>query len=253
MNAVEPAGRGAAVVLGAGPGLGLSIARRFARGGHPVAVVSRSDTRHGQYLDAIRAEGGTGIAATADVLDWDQVAELLPRIEQQLGPIEVLYYGPAGMAPHDFPVPVEQITGDVVRASSGVLHGAVDAVAGVLPGMLKRGRGTILLPTGISAVRPMPQLGQLALVAAALRGYAVTLNAAVADRGVFVGSIVIGGGVRGGDIHTSMASDAELLAEIGLDADRLAAMSLDPDAMAEQVWDLAAARDRVELVFSVLD
>jgi NADP-dependent 3-hydroxy acid dehydrogenase YdfG len=245
--------RGVAVVLGVGPGLGLAIARRFGRSGHPVAVVSRSDARHGHYLESLQAEGATAIAEVADVMDRNELTAVLTRIEQRLGPIEVLYYGPAGMDPKDFPVSIEAITSDTVRNSSGILHAAVDAVSAVLPGMLERGRGTILLPTGLSAVRPMPQLGQLALIGAALHVYALTLNAALADRGVFAGSIVIGGGVRGGDIYAAMAGNAEQLAGVGLDAEQLAAMSLDPDAMADQIWDLADARDRAELVFSVLD
>lgn len=245
--------RGAAVVLGVGPGLGLAIARRFGRAGHPVAVVSRSDARHGHYLELLEAEGATAIAEVADVMDRDQLTAVLSRIEGRLGPIEVLYYGPAGMEPKDFPVSIEAITSDTVRNSSGILHAAVDAVSAVLPGMLERGRGAILLPTGLSAVRPMPQLGQLALIGAALNRYALTLNAALADHGVFAGSIVIGGGVRGGDIYAAMASNAEQSAAVGLDAEQLAAMSLDPDAMADQIWDLATTRDRAELVFSVLD
>ncbi|WP_152362220.1 SDR family NAD(P)-dependent oxidoreductase [Microlunatus speluncae] len=249
----EASAQGVVVVLGVGPGLGLSVARRFGRGGHPVAVVSRSATRHGDYLERLRADGATAVAEVADVLDRDQLTAALTRIEQRLGPIEVLYYGPAGMAPGNFPVPIEAITSDTVRESSGLLHGAVDAVAAVLPGMLERGRGTILLPTGLSAIRPMPQLGQLALIGAALHRYALTLNAALADRGVFAGSIVIGGGILGGDIYAAMAKNAEQLAGAGLNAEQLAAMALDPDAMADQVWDLATARDRAELVFSVLD
>ena len=57
--------KGVAVVLGVGPGLGLAVARRFGRGGHPVAVVSRSDARHGGYLELLRADGASAIAAAA--------------------------------------------------------------------------------------------------------------------------------------------------------------------------------------------
>ncbi len=62
-TAADPAAAGStapgvAVVLGVGPGLGLSIARRFGRAGHPVAVVSRSDARHDHYLELLQAEGG---------------------------------------------------------------------------------------------------------------------------------------------------------------------------------------------------
>ncbi|GAB3753123.1 SDR family NAD(P)-dependent oxidoreductase [Microlunatus parietis] len=245
---------GAAVVLGVGPGLGLAMARRFARAGHPVAVVSRTDARHGTYLAQLSDGPAAAIAEVADVNDHDQLLAVLDRIERRLGPIEVLYHGPAAMDPGSFPVPIVATTVDSVRDAFTLVYSAVDAVSAVLPGMIERGRGTILLPTGLSAVRPMPELGNVALAAAALRNYAATLHAALADRGVYAGSIVIGGGVRGGDIYNAMVTDRkEELAAAGLDAERLAAMSLDPDEIAEQAWQLATDRNRAEVIFSVLD
>ncbi|PUB26278.1 NADP-dependent 3-hydroxy acid dehydrogenase YdfG [Promicromonospora sp. AC04] len=245
---------GAAVVLGVGPGLGLAMASRFGRAGHPVAVVSRSADRHPAYLERLRSEGTTAIAEVADVLDPGAQAEVLARITERLGPIEVLYFGPAAMDPDSFPVPIEQVTGEsALRALTTLVPPAVDAVTAVLPAMRARGRGVVLLPTGLSAVRPMPPLGNLALASAALHTYAVTLHAALAGSGVFVGSLVIGGGVRGGDIYTAMSAQAvDGLAESGLDADQLATMSLDPDEIADAAWQLATRRESAEEVFSVI-
>ena len=256
------ASRGAAVVLGAGPGLGMAIARRFGRAGHPVAVVSRSNRRHPAYLRELAAEGITAIAEVADVLDTERLKSVVTRIQNRLGPIELLYFGPAAMEPANLPVPIEKVTGSAVRDGFALVPAAADAVAAVLPGMLDRNRGTVLLPTGLSAVRPMPELGNLAITSAAIRSYALTLHAAVADRGVFVGSLVIGGGIRGGDIHAAMADPNNQVAgggpdagssTAGPDADLLARMSLDPDRIADRAYDLAEQRTDAELVFSVFD
>ncbi|MFC8800975.1 hypothetical protein ACFT2C_24860 [Promicromonospora sp. NPDC057138] len=160
-----------------------------------------SADRHPAYLERLRSEGTTAIAEVADVLDPGERADVLARITERLGPVEVLYFGPAAMDPDSFPVPIEQVTGG-----------------------------------------------------SALHTYALTLNAALADSGVFVGSLVIGGGVQGGDIYTAMSKQAvDGLAELGLDADQLAAMSLDPEKIADSAWHLATERDRAELVFSVID
>ncbi|WP_369372897.1 SDR family NAD(P)-dependent oxidoreductase [Promicromonospora sp. Populi] len=246
---------GAAVVLGVGPGLGLAMASRFGKAGHPVAVVSRSADRHPAYLERLRNEGTTAIAEVADVLDPEAQTKVLARITEQLGPVEVLYFGPAAMDPGSFPVPIDQVTGEsALRALTAIVPPAVNAVSATLPGMRERGRGVVLLPTGLSAVRPMPPLGNLALAAAALHTYAVTLKAALVDSGVYVGSLVIGGGVRGGDIYTAMSAHAvDGLSESGLDAEKLATMSLDPDEIAEAAWQLATKRDRADLVFSAID
>ncbi|WP_197679986.1 SDR family NAD(P)-dependent oxidoreductase [Microlunatus soli] len=248
------ASRGAAVVLGAGPGLGMSIAHRFARAGHPVAVVSRTDARHPDYLRSLADADVPAIAEVADVLDSAQVSAVLDRIVARLGPVEVLYFGPAAMEPQNLPVPIDRLTGAAVRDGLAIVPPAADAVAAVLPGMLDRGTGAILLPTGLSAVRPMPELGNLALAGAALRTYALTLNAAVADRGVYVGSLVIGGGILRGDIYRAMVENRlQELGATGLDPEQLARMSLDPDELAETAYQLTVSRDRAEAVFSVLD
>jgi NADP-dependent 3-hydroxy acid dehydrogenase YdfG len=255
MTALDP-GRtgsrrpGAAAILGVGPGLGLAIARRFGRAGHPIGLVSRTDARHQHYLDQLSGDGITAIAETADVLDSEQQAAALARIQQRLGPIEVLYFGPASMDSANLPVAIDRIDGNVVRDGLAMLPPAADAVATVLPDMLDRRRGAILLPTGLSAVRPMPALGQLALLSAAMRSYALTLNAAVADRGVYAGSLVIGGGVRGGDIYRAFAEQSS--PADGIDQDQLAKTSLDPDDIADAAYQLTINRSEAEAVFSVL-
>ncbi|QDP97534.1 SDR family NAD(P)-dependent oxidoreductase [Microlunatus elymi] len=221
-------------------------------GADGVAVVSRSDARHPAYLEQLVAEGVTATAEVADVLDGEQLNAALARIQDRLGPIEVLYFGPAAMDPASLPVPIVQVTGAAVRDGFALVPAAADAVAAVLPGMLERGRGTILLPTGLSAIRPMPELGNLAITSAALRSYALTLNAAVADQGVFVGSLVIGGGIRGGDIHTAMTARSDQFAGTDIDAEALARLSLDPDEIADRVYDLSEQRTEPERIFSVI-
>lgn len=246
--------RGAAVVLGAGPGLGLAIARRFGQAGHPVALVSRSADRHQSYLDTLAADGSTAIAEVADVLDTEQTATLFERITERLGPIEMLYFGPASMSADNIPVPMDQLTGSNVRSTYRLVESLVDTVASVLPGMVSRGRGSILLPTGVGAIRAMPELGQLALAAAAIRTYATALNTAVAERGVFVAPLIIGGGIRGGDIYQAMAErNLDELADAGLDPEQLAKLALDPEHVADEAYAMTVSRDRAELVFSVLD
>src|SRR5438445_11409092 len=90
-----------AVVIGVGPGLGRSIAHRFGREGHPVALISRSDTRHPGYLAELAAAGVTAEAFVADVQDADRLRSTLDVAADRLGPAEIVYYGPASMGPSD--------------------------------------------------------------------------------------------------------------------------------------------------------
>jgi NAD(P)-dependent dehydrogenase (short-subunit alcohol dehydrogenase family) len=53
------------VIIGAGPGLGLSIARRFAREGLPITLVARSADRLRAAADALAPTGVPVLALTA--------------------------------------------------------------------------------------------------------------------------------------------------------------------------------------------
>ena len=77
-------------IVGAGPGLGFAIARRFGREGFRVALVSRAQSR----LDALTASlGADGIEAAgfaADVLDRPSLRAALAAAGERFGGVDVL-------------------------------------------------------------------------------------------------------------------------------------------------------------------
>lgn len=229
-----------AVVLGVGPGLGMSIAHRFGREGYDVALVSRRGDRHANYLKSLADAGVRGRAFAVDVRDREQLLSTLDEI----GPVDVVYYGPGATDLNDAPGEITSTTSDDARTAMNWLYPAVDVVQRVLPGVVERGGG-LLFAGGLSAVRPMPVLGALALTSAALRNYAVTLNAALAEKGVYAGTLTIGGVVERGDIHQTVKSMPERFGS-------LAGHTLDPDDIAETAWQMFVKRDRAEEVFSAL-
>ncbi|MEU7477989.1 SDR family NAD(P)-dependent oxidoreductase [Lentzea sp. NPDC042327] len=229
-----------AAVIGVGPGLGMSIAHRFGREGHDVALVSRTDTRHSRYLAELAQAGVKAEAFTADVRDRDQLLSTLDRIG---GEVEVLYYGPGAADPGLPMKPITEITAADAQKALTWLYPALDVVGRVLPGMLDRGSGALLFAGGLSSVVPMPGLGALTINAAALRNYAVTLNAALADKGIYAGTLTIGGLIERGDIHRMITANPGQYGEIP---------TLNPDDIAETAWQLTAERNRAEAVFNVL-
>jgi short-subunit dehydrogenase len=233
-----------AVVLGAGPGLGMSIAHRFGREGHRVALVSRSDTRHSAYLASLTEAGIEAAAFTADLNDKERLDAVLDEILARFGAIDLAYYGPAAM---DGPMPglINEADSADVRRAMELVYPAVDTVAKVLPGMLERGTGGLLFAGGLSSVVPMPTLGALAVSSAALRNYAITLNADLAAQGVYAGTLTIGGLIERGDIHKAMTADPNMFGDIAI-------ATLDPDDIADTAWELVSKRDRAEAVFNVL-
>jgi NAD(P)-dependent dehydrogenase (short-subunit alcohol dehydrogenase family) len=224
-------------VLGTGPGLGLSIGKRWAAGGYTVAMVSRSPVRHQAYLDALPP--GHHRAYAADVTDPVALGKVLAEIEDDLGAIETVYFGPAATGQRGI-VPLPEADAEALREPiEMLLLPLATLVATVLPGMIERRDGTILIPTGLSGLRPLPALGNLAPASAALRMYALTLAAAVADRGVHVGALTIGGLITGGDIHKMVT------------ATNPGVPTLDPDEIASAAWRMAIGRT-TELVFDLM-
>ncbi|SDJ81912.1 Short-chain dehydrogenase [Nocardioides sp. YR527] len=226
-------------VLGVGPGLGMSVAQRFAKEGYAVGLVSRSADRHPDYLAALEASGVRTVAVAADLREPGAVARALDEITAELGPVDVVYHGPGA---HDLRAPTVGIleTGpaDIRRAMAEVLEPAASVASLVLPAMRSRGSGSLIYVSGLSAIVPLPFLGPYAPASGALRTYAHTLAAAVAPDGLFVGSLVVGGLIERGDIH-------QMLTEPGSPAPYA---TLDPDELADAVWRLASGVED-EIVF----
>jgi NAD(P)-dependent dehydrogenase (short-subunit alcohol dehydrogenase family) len=228
-------------VLGVGPGLGMSMARRFGREGFAVALVSRTDTRHAGYRAELAADGVESRSYAADVTDADQVRDVLTRIAADLGEIDTVYYGPATASFGAGIVPLPEADAAAVRApfESWVLP-VVGLFAAALPPMLQRGDGALFFGGGLSGLRPMPMLGNLAPAVAALRMYVLTLAAAVKDQGVYAATLTIGGLIERGDIHRVMVEQGMSLP------------TLDPDDIADTAWRMYVTRDEAEAVFDAL-
>lgn len=232
------------IVIGAGPGLGMSVAHRFGREGHKIVLVSRNPARHPGYLAALEAEGIEATAIAADVRDRDALLAALRGI----GHVDVVYYGPGASDLNARPVPITSADVPAAQEAMRSVYPAIDVVGAVLPGMLEHGDGGLLFAGGLSAIVPMPMLGGLALSSAALRNYALTLNAALTEKGIYAGTLTIGGLIERGDIHRMVTSQQD-----GLDGlDGLSIPTLDPDTIADTAWDLYAKRDRAEAVFNAL-
>jgi NAD(P)-dependent dehydrogenase (short-subunit alcohol dehydrogenase family) len=154
---------GVALVTGASRGLGAGIAVELAKRGHPVAVNYHSGAEAaGQVVDAIRSAGGTADAFAADVTDEADVSDLVDRVGQRLGPVDVLVVNATGSQPE---LTVEDLTWQahldqlVYFVKSPTL-----LVQAVLPWMKARRHGRIIQIGSDSFERALP--GTSAYVAA---------------------------------------------------------------------------------------
>ena len=131
-----------AIVTGAGRGIGKEIAKRLAREGAAVALVSRNQAELDETKAEIEAAGGRAIAVTADVLDREGVERAVQATEAALGPVSLLVNN-AGL---DKPFgPIGHVDPDEWWATHAVhVRGPLLFMSAVLPGMRARGKGHIV-------------------------------------------------------------------------------------------------------------
>jgi NADP-dependent 3-hydroxy acid dehydrogenase YdfG len=195
-------------IIGAGQGLGLAVARRFAREGLSIALIARDRTRVDELAATLTAEGHTAAGFTADVRDRPSLVSALEQAASRLGPIEVLQYSP--LPAKEFMRPVlETVADDLVGPVEFSIYGAATAAHQVIPGMRSLGGGTLLFVNGSSAVRARDGVTGTAVAFAGESAYAELLHGALASEGIHVGQLIIPLGIGGGD----PAHEPEVLAD----------------------------------------
>lgn len=197
-------------IVGAGPGLGAAVARRFGREGFDIALISRNQSHGDELAAGLGAQGVRAQAFAADVRSPASLTAALEAATESIGPIEVLQYSP--LPQKDFMRPVLETTpADLVGPIEFSVYGPVAAVHQVLPGMRHLGRGTILFVNGGTAVQPRPGYAGTSVAFAAQSAYAQMLHDTVSDDGVHVAQLIIPGGIIAGHPRKDPAVLAEKL------------------------------------------
>ncbi len=184
--------------IGAGPGLGASVAHAFGREGFAIALIARNPDKLDALTQQLADEGIPAQGYVADVSDRDTLATALDQAATDLGPINVLQYSPVPSA--QFLKPVLDTTPEDLRAAVEFSTlGAATAIGQVLPGMIERGSGTILLINGSSAATPNGSVAGTSTAFAGESAYGIMLHDAVSSKGVGVRQLIIPGAIGGGD------------------------------------------------------
>ncbi len=138
---------GVALVTGGGRGIGASIARELADAGMRVAVTARTPSE----VEAVASEIG-GLALVGDVSRQEDAEAWVRSVEEELGPIDLLVAN-AGIGNQDgatWEIPADEWW----RVLEVNVLGVHLACRSVIPGMLRRGRGRIVITGSGAAYLP---------------------------------------------------------------------------------------------------
>ena len=168
---------GVALVTGGGRGIGASIARELAMAGMRVAVTGRTRDQ----VEAVASEIG-GLALVGDVSRRSDVEEWVRSSEAALGPIDLLVAN-AGLSVRETAA-WELEPDDWWHVLEVNVLGAYLSCRGVIPGMLERGRGRIVLTGSGAAYLPGSRNTAYSASKAALCRFGETLALQLAERGI---------------------------------------------------------------------
>lgn len=206
-------------IVGAGPGLGRAVARRFAKEGFNVALISRDQSHVDALADELIKEGFTARGYAADVRSAEALKLTLKWVAKELGPVEVLQYSPVPQK-NFLRHLLETRLSDLTAATEFSINGPVAAVNQVLPEMRSLAQGTILFVNGASGVRPNPNVAGTSIAFAGESAYAQMLHDVLAPDHIYVGQFIIPKAITPG--HPTH----------------------DPEVLAESLWLMHTSRDR---------
>jgi len=192
-----------AAVTGAASGIGFASARAMADAGARVVLVDRDEAALARACAAI---GPQALPLVLDLLDAEQCASLLARTLALAGQLDILHAN-AGL----------YVGGDLIDADPGAIDRMLNLnvnvvmknVHNVLPHMIGRGRGDIIVTSSLAAHFPTPWEPVYAASKWAVNCFVQTVRRQVFQHGIRVGAI------SPGPVITSLLADwpAEKLAE----------------------------------------
>jgi NAD(P)-dependent dehydrogenase (short-subunit alcohol dehydrogenase family) len=196
------------VVVGVGPGIATSVARRFGAEGMPVGLVARSQDSVDTARETLSRAGVEAHGTTADAADETQLKAALDRLVDRLGTPEALVYN-AGLIQMDRP---GELSHEQHLAAYAInVLGALTAASHLAPAMADAGGGTVIVTGGMP--QPLPDLVSLSLGKAGVRALTTLLARAYGPTGVHVATVTVGDAVAPGTAY-------------------------DPDRIAEHYWRL---------------
>jgi len=184
-----------AVITGASRGIGAATALVLARHGYRVVVNHRASAPAAEKLvAAIAASGGEAVAIKADVTAPDDVADMVDRIDERWGGIDVLVH--SASTPFAVTSFAELSWEELAAKLDGELRAAFLVTKAAVPGMVSRGFGRLIYMSAGLSRRPREGMIALGTAKAALDQFVRYVALELAPHGI-TANLVAPGTVEG--------------------------------------------------------
>jgi NAD(P)-dependent dehydrogenase (short-subunit alcohol dehydrogenase family) len=176
-----------ALVTGAAQGIGRATAERLAADGARVAVNARVEDE--RLVAAVRAAGAGAVASPCDILDWEASRGMVEKVQEEIGPVEVLVANAARMTMKPF---LEQAPEEWWQQIDINLTGHLGVISAVLPGMRKLGRGRIVIVSSYWGVIGWENATGYGCTKSGLIALTRSLGRELAPEGIYVSAVAPG-------------------------------------------------------------
>ena len=171
------------MITGASSGIGRGLALELARRGAKVGLIARRAENLTDSVREIESANGKALALPADVMDADSLSKAAERMRSNFGPIDLLIAN-AGVGAT---VDGAELKGSEVASVINVnVLGAANSVEAVVPEMVKRGKGHLVVISSLAAYRGLPKSAAYCASKAAVSAFFESLRLDLQPRGIDV-------------------------------------------------------------------
>ena len=186
------------LVIGAGAGIGGTVAKKFAANGYHAFLARRTDEEGlNKLINEIETSGGKASGSLLNVIEENSIEDLVNKIESEIGPIDTVIYN------------IGAQIGDRALAETSykafemgwrmATFGLFRLAQVVTPQMKERQAGNIIVTSATSAVRGNGGQHSHAAAMGGRRMLCQSLNAEFSKDGIHIAHVIIDGAVDAPD------------------------------------------------------
>jgi len=224
---LRPAAQSSVLVVGVGAsrGLGAAIARRFAKGGHPVVLAGRNAEKLKSTAGELKDAAARVAFVVGDVSRAEDNKRFVAEAEA-LAPLAVAVHNAGGNEWAPF---LEVTEESFTRHWREHALGGFQLAQAPIPVLVGHGGGSLFFTGASASLRGKAKFAPFASAKGALRNLTQSIAREYAPQNIHVGHVIVDGGIEGDRL---LSRAPQLQAERGSDG------LLHPDAIAQVYWDL---------------